>query len=180
MPGCERCPVTRRLVTTAALVVAAALTTVGCATSEGETVPSPQDRPSLEAVAEELSDAEERIRAAISEIVPSGQWTRVRESGTSPCTEKGETVEGAKRLFPGNWKFDARPSDEQWVRIREAVLSILGDYGYTEIAMDTPVGSGAAFEVAGRFEGSSFSLHYDRATAMSFSSGCHFPEGSGN
>lgn len=177
MPDRERRTVKRRIVTPAALIVAAALTMVGCATSEGETVPSPQDRPSLEAVAVELGDAEERIRTVISEIVPSGQWTRVRESRTSPCSENGESVEGARRLFPGNWKFDARPDDEQWTQIREAVLPILADYGYTEITMDTPTGSGAAFEVAGRFEGASFSIKYSRSTAMSFSSGCHLLEG---
>lgn len=141
---------------------------------------SPQDRPSLEAVTAELSEAEERIRAAITEIMPSGQWTRVREPGTSPCAENGESIEGARRLFPGNWKLAARPDEEQWAHIRESVLPILGDYGYTEITMDTPVADGAAFEVAGRYEGASFSLKYDQSTAMSFSSGCHFPEGPGN
>lgn len=137
---------------------------------------SPQDRPSLEAVAAELTEAEERIRAAVSEVLPAGAWTRVMESRTAPCTENGQSARGAKQLFNGNWKLDAKPDELQWTQIRESILPILAEYGYTRVAMDLPVGDGAAFEVAGAYEPSRFSIEYDKATAMSFSSGCHFPD----
>lgn len=139
-------------------------------------MPSPHERPSMEAVAAEFTEIEERIQAAVTDILPDARWTRSSEPKTSPCVENGEDVDDARRLFPGVWGADAAPDDEQWTRIRESVLPILAEYGYTRVSMDAPAGDGAVFKVAGQYEGSSFSLRYSKSIAMSFRSGCHIPE----
>lgn len=169
----------RRRAAGAAVLLAAVLTTAGCgtATSEGDPVPSPHERPSMEAVTAELAEAEERIRAVVTEILPGARWERTSEPGTSPCTEDGDDVEGGRRLFPGVLGAAVVPDDQQWTAIRESVLPILADYGFDRVSMDSPAGDGAVFKVAGRYEGSSFSIQYEKRTAMSFRSGCHIPEG---
>lgn len=49
-----------------------------------------------------------------------------------------ESARGAKQLFNGNWKLDAKPDELQWTQIRESILPILAEYGYTRVAMDLP------------------------------------------
>lgn len=171
----------RRFVTRAALsgavAFAGAMAGCGLATDNGAPVSSISGRVSLEAVSAELTEAEGRIRDVVSEILPDGQWTQTREPWTSPCREnRGADDPRAKAWLHGNWQYRAIPTTEQWIQIRESVLPIVADYGFTEIAMDTPAGDGAVFKVAGVYEGSRFSIQYNKAIAMSFRSGCHVPE----
>lgn len=172
-------PMTPRLAASVALFLAAALTTAGCGSAEdqGAPVTSLHNRPSMEAVAAELTEVEEQIRAAVTGILPDARWERISEPATSPCTEGGQNLDEARRLFHGTWVADVVPDDAQWTRIRDAVLPILADHGYSDVSMDTSVGDAAFYKVAGQYEGSSFSIQYEKAIAMSFRSGCHIPEG---
>lgn len=171
----------RSLRGTAALLLAGAVTLTGCGstaqTAQGDTVTAIQDRPSLGAVEAEFAVAEDRVKAAVSEILPGPQWRLAYESETSPCREnEGQDDSRALRVTGGRWELRAVPTEEQWARIREQVTPIVADFGFTEILMDTAVPDGNTYRLAGPFQGSSFMLAYRKAMVMGFTSGCHLPE----
>lgn len=70
-----------------------------------------------------------------------------------------------------------RPTvEEMGVVMTEAVEPIIAEYGYTRINLAGPFGDGAAYEVAGHYEGGCFILRYAKVISVSFSSGCDLPE----
>lgn len=180
---------------TAALLLAGALALSGCGGGaqtargaadgvrehfdEGGTdVQSIRERPSFEATLAEFGEAEERVKAAITEILPGAEWELTREHDTSPCREnEGQDDDRAVRLYGTMWALPTVPTEQQWAQIRERVTSIIADYGFSGSLMDTPTANGAVYKVAGVYEGSVFSVAYKQAVVVSAISGCHLPEG---
>lgn len=171
----------------AGLLLATALTLTGCGAgpqsaqgvtdNEGTAVTPIQDRPSLEAVRAEFTEAEGRVKDAVAQILPGAGWRLAYEHTTGPCRENdGRDDPRAERLVGGKWELRAVPTEEQWAQIRGRVTEIVAEYGFVGTLMDTPVPDGNAYKVAGRYEGSNFTIAYRKAMVMGFTSGCHIPE----
>lgn len=187
--------VSRPLGGTAALLLAGALALTGCGGIEqmargavgagpasgdegGVAVEHVTQRASLEEMLVEFGEAEERVKAAISEVLPGADWEVASEHDTSPCREnRGQDDVRALRLYGTMWSLRLVPTEEQWSRILEKITPIIAEYGYGEGLMDTPTANGAVFKVAGVYDGSAFSVAYKKTVVTHFISGCHIPAG---
>ena len=135
-------------------------------------------RPTLDEVKPEYEELMAEVLAVVTTVLPEAEVIEPYSGGQGGCSiEVGdvELVDITARYYFPKKGIQARPTDEQWQQIREQIAPILEEHHFESTAMDIEINTTKNLAVGDRY-GATLSLGYNKAIALSLTSGCHLTE----
>jgi hypothetical protein len=154
------------------VVIALALL-AGCASPDGAAPSELRSRPSLEATVARYDRMLVRLRDGIDAVLGPRPWRVQKAADVNAC---GAEPTAGRTQYGPRWVFDGAVPDADWPRVRDLVIAVTSEYGFTDggAAGDQPGGHTLARRDP--VLQASYTLDTAVDTVMAVRSGCHLPE----